>query len=35
MTETTNSTAVYGQLVKAFNPPTQWRSRGDRGHSAR
>jgi len=28
MSETTNSTTVYGQLVIALNLPTQWRSRG-------
>jgi len=30
LSETTNSTTVYGQLVITFNLPTQWRSRGGR-----
>jgi len=30
MSETTNSTTVYGQLVIAFNLPTQWHSREGR-----
>jgi len=31
MSETTNSTAVWAILVIAFNPLTQWRSRGGGG----